>query len=772
MVLWKECVAWLGNFKVIPPGHKLLQTPYNSKLSDFVALIRDGVLLCQLVHSLDPSSVDMTRVIYSAPESQTGRSASDFICRHNIFLFLHAIVSNFYLNTDEHFFEPEDLYLCQNIGNVIETLSALSHCNKVKRSSVPGFPKKEKHLAKKIKNEENIYSSMKEIYGDAETEYIYDSFAKDIYNDTQDNYENIYQTICAPKTQRFSLEIFGSSLKSKSKRDLPINELIDTEDKYLENLIMVRDVFRDQLTLLSSKDKELIFYKLDELIRLHTEILTGLNIKGSHVGEIFLRLNPIIARLYGDYCVHLPRSMDFITVLEKEDPKLRAQLFTCQAKARPTTFPLTSHLILPFQRFLKYHLLLKEILKLTPEDHPEYSSLKRATSEMSEVGERVNERKRDFELAQQQIQSDENDLNFINRVEKTIKLMQLPRGAQLSDFGRLRKAGELTAENSYGARLSDYAFLFDTIILLCTRPKWLQHRYRFRTAVKIRDYRIGQTSPSHPNSIPLFHRIVPHPTPHLLFVCRNAADREVWRKAITDAVDVVEPKENAERGHVLAMTTFKEETSCYCCNRIMAGIFFQGYRCQRCQALLHKKCIGDYPCLEVGSTNSNASSINNNGLTKCDSVTLPTVINEPLERSESTLSLSPDSKQPSADRVSKLQRETEEELINIPVERQSWFAGDLNPKTASVRLQSLPVGTFLVRKRVNGGYALALNTPGGVKHMCIQSDEYEKEFYFSDAKRFKSIAEMIIYYRNRELTDNFNYDDLKGVHLRTPFKDI
>ncbi|CAB4054740.1 VAV [Lepeophtheirus salmonis] len=511
----------------------------------------------------------------------------------------------------------------------------------------------------------------------------------------------------------YDLEIFGSSLKSKSKRDLPINELIDTEDKYLENLIM--------------------------LIRLHTEILTGLNIKGSQVGEIFLRLNPIIARLYGDYCVHLPRSMDFITVLEKEDPKLRAQLFTCQAKARPTTFPLTSHLILPFQRFLKYHLLLKEILKLTPEDHPEYSSLKRATSEMSEVGERVNERKRDFE------------------VEKTIKLMQLPRGAQLSDFGRLRKAGELTAENSYGARLSDYAFLFDTIILLCTRPKWLQHRYRFRTAVKIRDYRIGQTSPSHPNSIPLFHRIVPHPTPHLLFVCRNAADREVWRKAITDAVDVVEPKENAERGHVLAMTTFKEETA---------------IAARDVRLFYIKKCIGDYPCLEVGSTNSNASSINNNGLTKCDSVTLPTVINEPLERSESTLSLSPDSKQPSADRVSKLQRETEEELINIPVERQSWFAGDLNPKTASVRLQSLPVGTFLVRKRVNGGYALALNTPGGVKHMCIQSDEYEKEFYFSDAKRFKSIAEMIIYYRNRELTDNFNYDDLKGVHLRTPFKDI
>ena len=36
-------------------------------------------------------------------------------------------------------------------------------------------------------------------------------------------------------------------------------------------------------------------------------------------------------------------------------------------------------------------------------------------------------------------------------------------------------------------RVGDYAFLFDLTILLCHRPKWLQHRYRFREAIKIRD---------------------------------------------------------------------------------------------------------------------------------------------------------------------------------------------------------------------------------------------------------------------------------------------
>jgi len=44
--------------------------------------------------------------------------------------------------------------------------------------------------------------------------------------------------------------------------DFISKELVDTEDKYLENLIMVRDKFRDKLNLMSNQDKAVIFYKL------------------------------------------------------------------------------------------------------------------------------------------------------------------------------------------------------------------------------------------------------------------------------------------------------------------------------------------------------------------------------------------------------------------------------------------------------------------------------------------------------------------------------
>ena len=78
---------------------------------------------------------------------------------------------------ERHFFDPEDLYLCKNVARVFETLSVLSHSPKVRKSGVPGFPKKEKQLAKKIKREMSNYEELNRIYGEAETEFIYDSFS-------------------------------------------------------------------------------------------------------------------------------------------------------------------------------------------------------------------------------------------------------------------------------------------------------------------------------------------------------------------------------------------------------------------------------------------------------------------------------------------------------------------------------------------------------------------------------------------------------------------
>lgn len=769
--LWRECAQWLAKFNVIAKQDPVLSP--KAQLSDLIAVLRDGVVLCQLVHSLDPNSIDMTRVLYDSPEPATGRAVNDFLCRHNIFLFLHAIIANFHLNMDEHFFQPEELYHCKNIGKVMETLSVLSYCPQIRKSGVPGFPKKEKLLPKRLKQERKIYETLNQLYGEAEPEYLYDSFNRSAKDLEQSHYEDIYQTIFPPKQPRLSLDI---SFGKKSKRAAPVEELIDTEDKYLENLIMVRDVFRDPLTLMSPYHKSIVFYQLDDLIQLHSDILFGLKQKRTDIGLVFLEHIPHMSKLYGQYCVNLPVAMEVVERLQVSNTPLRKQISESQMRAKPSSFPLSSHLVIPFQRFLKYHLLLKEILKNTPSESSDYLNISKACEEMHKICMDVNEKKREHEDSEKQIQTDEADLKLIANVSNTIKLMQLPFDSKLCDFGRLRKVGDVTAYNENG-KVADYVFLFDMIIVLCQKPRWLQHRYRFREALKVRDFFLEPLPPPDaPNvgvfSVRLFRRADARKTP-LTIIVKTSLERDAWFHAILTAMDCVNPVENSSQGHVLQMKTFELPTECFQCGKLFQGKFFQGYHCLRCQVDLHKACIGDCSCIEIGS------------IKKADSVTLPTLMADSLERSNSTLSLAmPDLKRNSnskmSNQIKESQRSFEQEMEATPLEQQPWFAGTLSGNVASERLEHLPVGTFLVRQRANGMFALMLKTPEtpkGVKAMAVNQETLNSSngratFFFSDARKFDSIQKLVSYYRSHDLTENFDYDSLKGVFLKTPYKSV
>ena len=375
------------------------------------------IIVFQLVHSLDPGCLDMTRVIYDT-NVHGDPAVSDFVCRSNIFLFLKAITSNFNLNVQQHWFEPEDLYLCRNIGQVFSTLSALSHTSKVRKSGVEGFPKKEKNLTARLESERNTYQELNNIYGEAGNEKIYESFIdshKSIYStygegtygtSGADAYyagkigDDIYHTIFPPKAPRLSLNI---STKKK-KRQFHVNELVDTEDKYLEKLIMVRDKFRERLTLMPSHEKNAIFYSLDELILLHSDLLFDLRPKKVDIGLMFLRHIPRISSLYGRYCVNLPQALERLTAFEQKKQNMQ-QLHECQSQADPPTFPLSSHLVVPFQRFLKYQLLLENILKQTEDDYGDgkyFNNLNSAVAAMVASQKEVNEMKRDYEDIEKQ----------------------------------------------------------------------------------------------------------------------------------------------------------------------------------------------------------------------------------------------------------------------------------------------------------------------------------------------------------------------------------
>eukprot|EP00090_Calanus_glacialis_P036498 TRINITY_DN6235_c0_g1_i1.p1 TRINITY_DN6235_c0_g1~~TRINITY_DN6235_c0_g1_i1.p1 ORF type:complete len:771 (-),score=186.86 TRINITY_DN6235_c0_g1_i1:114-2426(-) len=765
--LWKECLAWLDKFKVIPRGHPVLAT--GAGPHDLVLLLRDGVILCQLVHCLDPSSVDMTQVVYASPEAE---AVSDFVCRNNIFLFLYAAVNNFQLDTDDHFFEPTALYQYKDISKVLRTLSALSHSTKFLASQISGFPKKEKKLEKKIQNEEQIYDSLRNYYNTvlSNNESIYSPQKLDPKSpikeaEIPDNiYDDIYQTICSPRKSRMSLDI---SFSKKSKREYPIKEFSETEDKYLANLIMVRDNFLSQLqNLLQPNVVEIIFFRLHELITLHSDILLDLKKRKSNIGQVILKYRQDF-EVYKDYCTNLSNAQAVLEAEEQRNPKLKKELNKCQIKAK-SPFPLCAHIVLPFQRLLKYHIMLAEILKHTPETHEEYLDLELAHNHMKNFNSEVNEAKREQEDNEKQMIQDEKDLAILENVERTIKSMHLPNGAKLKDFGRLRRAGDLKVLSVSGDQ-TDYVFLLDTIMVMCNKPSIMQQRYRFKSALKLKEYRVEETrGGTAQNTIRLFHRMNLLSQP-IILLAKSSIELDLWLKALLTSMDFLYPSENKGSRHDLIMTNLPA-LECTACKKKFLGMIAQGYRCRGCHAILHKSCIPDLMCREKPEPEFDSP------MRRSGSIALPTFVDR--TSMGSTLSLAPTNRSSSeiSSQVRQLQEEWGRQQELTPLHKQDWFAGQIDIKTATDRIRNLPTGTFLVRNRKtenNEDFALDLKARIGVKHMKIyvESDENcGKVYSFSPARSFSSLVQLINYYRSNDLLENFGYKELEGVKLNNPYK--
>jgi guanine nucleotide exchange factor for Rho/Rac/Cdc42-like GTPase family protein len=74
--------------------------------------------------------------------------------------------------------------------------------------------------------------------------------------------------------------------------------------------------------------------------------------------------------------------------------------FACSRLEQTKGLDLGSFLIKPVQRILKYPLLLRELVKNTPDDHPDRLRLDEALAAMSDVAQSINEEKRNAERTQ------------------------------------------------------------------------------------------------------------------------------------------------------------------------------------------------------------------------------------------------------------------------------------------------------------------------------------------------------------------------------------
>lgn len=93
---------------------------------------------------------------------------------------------------------------------------------------------------------------------------------------------------------------------------------------------------------------------------------------------------------------------------------------------------------------------------------------------------------------------------------------------------------------------------------------------------------------------------------------------------------------------------------------------------------------------------------------------------------------------------------------NLQFQEYPWWAERMARDDASIHLALSPEGTFLVRWSDRHEMpVLSLKANGDVKHMRVFRQDETKFFYLSEARYFRSIVELINFYRQSPLSESF-----------------
>uniref|UniRef100_A0A914HF24 Uncharacterized protein n=1 Tax=Globodera rostochiensis TaxID=31243 RepID=A0A914HF24_GLORO len=438
--LWEQCLQWLGSTGVLDPREQF------TKLTDFAAILRNGVLLCELALRLKPDCIDRHEILMQYQQSP-------FTGSKNIGLFLGACRLHFGI---EHLFDEDDLYGLHNFGAVLRLLSQLSRSQTSRQLGLKPFPE-ETTLPCELDDEDNnnIYSNLRDEVEQLQHDVVQylrlngnggsasGSGSTDDERREEDG-RQIYDTICGqavvPQTGSKTLPISYAKFTPTTKRECCLMELLDTEINYDNALQRIDDIFYSRLHFyLNAEDMATIFINIREILRvnlhflakLEPAVLHALNIENRRntagggetppaplsVAELFISFKERFTA-YAMYCSLLGKSTSRIDELERNDPEFKQLVANL---SRDEQFRLQALVFLPFQRITKYHLLLDSLAKYTTHDLVEQAALNIAYESMKDVCDYVNEMKRDHDT-----------IEYINTIARSISGLDLVRPGRVN----------------------------------------------------------------------------------------------------------------------------------------------------------------------------------------------------------------------------------------------------------------------------------------------------------------------------------------------------
>ena len=120
---------------------------------------------------------------------------------------------------------------------------------------------------------------------------------------------------------------------------------------------------------------------------------TGARADTDCIGDLFVQFGPFL-KMYTQFASNSEEAMRLLRDLQENNSNFSAFTAECMANPRCRGQSLDSFLIMPIQRIPRYLLLLAELKKHTPLDHPDYAHLGKAETLIGVTAKHLNEQVR------------------------------------------------------------------------------------------------------------------------------------------------------------------------------------------------------------------------------------------------------------------------------------------------------------------------------------------------------------------------------------------
>ncbi|KAM4700439.1 rho guanine nucleotide exchange factor 17 [Discoglossus pictus] len=284
-------------------------------------------------------------------------------------------------------------------------------------------------------------------------------------------------TTAEPKSLRSPKPHEEASSSSRGKPYVDMRKhvfltLLDTEQSYVESLRTLMEGYMKPLkqpensVLCDPSLVDEIFDQIPELLEHHEQFLEQVHhcvqnwqeiqTVGDILGQSFSK--EILVNIYSAYIDNFLNAKDAVRVAREARPAFLKFLEQCTRENKEKQ-ALSDLMIKPVQRIPRYELIVKDLLKHTPEDHPDYPCLLDAQRNVKQLAERINKGMRSAEEA-------ERDSRILQEIESHIEGMedlQIP-------FRRFVRQEMVVEAKTVGGKKERSLFLF-TDLLICTTLK-------------------------------------------------------------------------------------------------------------------------------------------------------------------------------------------------------------------------------------------------------------------------------------------------------------